>query len=194
MKRPSFLEGAAVALIASVAAGVLFIVLGSVLAAGPVLRFLITVLSLAYVIYLLSRGGHRVGRVTTLLLWVPTAAGLWLAGPPLWLFIGAHLGFVWLVRSLYFHSSALSALGDLGLTGLGLAAAVWAALQTHSFFASVWCFFLVQALFVLIPPRVSKKTERSAGDTAGEDRFQRAHAAAEAALRKLSSIHNHSGA
>ena len=164
-------------------------------AGGPVLRLLITVLSIAYVVYLLNRGHRHVGRVTTLLLWVPTATGLWLAAPPLWLFASAHLGFIWLVRSLYYHSSAVSALVDLGVTLLGLAAAVWAALQTHSFIASAWCFFLVQAVFVLIPPRFAGPTKRKASDVISEDRFQRSYAMAEAALRKLSNnTRNHSGA
>jgi len=36
------------------------------------------------------------------------------------MYLLVHLGLIWLIRSLYFYSSVLSALADLGLGGLGL--------------------------------------------------------------------------
>ena len=73
---------------------------------------------------------------------------------------------------------------DLALNGVSLAAAVWAVNQTGSLFVSIWCFFLVQALFVAIPASMKQK----AGQTgeSHKDRFQHAYRAAETALRKLS--------
>ena len=68
-----------------------------------------------------------------------------------------------------------------------LAVAVWAAGHSHSLFLSIWCLFLVLALFAGIPASL----QRSGGATPPreQDRFERAHHAAETALRKLSSIH-----
>ncbi len=69
----------------------------------------------------------------------------------------------WLVRSLYFYSGVLPALMDLGLSALSITAAVWAISQSGSVFLATWCFFLVQALFVAIPPAV-KRNANAAGN------------------------------
>lgn len=189
MKRPTFFEGVAVALAASAIGGVLFPVLGSVFSATSVLRLLIAGMGLAYVLYLLGRSRERVGRITAVVLWTLVAGVTWLMHPPLMLYVLVHVGLVWLIRSLYFYSSVISALADLGLNGLSLAAAIWAATQSGSLFLSVWCFFLVQALFVAIPTRINRKTKQRRTEQDNEDRFQHAHRAAEAAVRKLSSVY-----
>ena len=188
MKRPDFMEGVALALGVSVLASVLFTVLGPVFGSAAVLRLLIATSSLVYVIYLLSRSRERVGRVTTLAAWVVAALALWWLEPPLLLYVLGHAGFIWLVRSLYFHAGVLSALADLGLNGLALVAAVWATLQAGSLFLSLWCFFLVQALFTGIPKRIGRTPPNRRPDPDDEDRFQHAHRVAEGALRKLTSV------
>jgi len=189
MKRPTFLEGVGVAIAASLAGSVLYTAMDVVFPGGPVLRLLIAGIGLAYVIYLLSRSPEHVGRITAAAAWVLVAGVLWFSEPPLLLYVIMHLGAIWLIRSLYFYSSALSALADLGLNGLSLAAAIWAVTRTGSVFLGIWCFFLVQALFVAIPKSFNRK---AGGDQSGHeraDRFQHAYRAAEAAARKLSSSH-----
>jgi hypothetical protein len=187
MKKATFFEGVGVALAASLTGSVLYAALTPVFTSGGVLRLLIAGLGLAYVLYLLLRTSEHVGRITTLAAWGLAAVAAWVMAPPLTLYVLVHLGLIWLIRSLYFHSSLLSALADLGLGGLALAAAVWALVHTGSLFLALWCFFLVQALFVAIPPGMNR---RSADRTPNpQDRFQHAHRAAEAAVRKLSSAH-----
>lgn len=186
MKRPTLLEGIALALVMSIVGGVVYSALAAYLPAGPALRFLIAAMGLAYAVYLLSRSPARVGRITALAVWVAVAGVLWLAGPSMTLYALVHVGVIWLLRSLYFHSSLLSVLADLGLNGLGLAAALWAALQSGNIFLALWCFFLVQALFVAIPPRVGRKDKETQADA--QDGFERAYRAAENAVRNLSSI------
>ncbi len=186
MKRPTLFEGIALALVVSMVGGVVYSALASYLPTGSVLRFLITATSLAYVIYLLSRSPERVGRITALAVWVVVAGVLWLMAPTIPLFVLVHVGIIWLLRSLYFYSSLLSALADLGLNGLSLAAALWAALQSGNIFLTLWCFFLVQALFVAIPPRVGRKAKEKQADA--QDGFERAYRAAENAVRELSSV------
>jgi hypothetical protein len=110
---------------------------------------------------------------------------LWFTHPPLLLYVCTHLGILWLIRSLYFYSSALSALADLGLNGLGMAAAIGAITRTGSLFLGIWCFFLVQALFVLIPRNINRKSGTAQDGQQHEDRFQHAYRVAQAALRKL---------
>lgn len=188
MNRPGFTEGVALALGVSVVAGVLFTVLGPVVGSATMLRLLIAASSLVYVIYLLVRSRERVGRITTLAAWLLAACVLWWLEPPLLFYVLAHVGFIWLVRSLYFHAGVLAALADLGLNGLALVAAVWATLQAGSLFLSLWCFFLVQALFTGIPKRIGRTPPKRRPDPDDEDRFQHAHRVAEGALRKLTSV------
>ena len=187
MKQPTFLEGVGVAIAASLAGSVLYTALNTVFPGGPVLRLLIADIGLAYVLYLLGRSHERIGRITTATAWAVMAGMLWFIQPPLLLYVFVHLGAIWLIRSLYFYSSALSALADLGLNGLGLAAAVWAVTRTGSVFLGIWCFFLVQALFVAIPKRIGRRSGTGQDGHDSEARFQHAYRAAEAAVRKLSS-------
>jgi hypothetical protein len=189
MKQPTFLEGVGVAIAASLAGTMLYTAMNVMFPGVPVLRLLIAGIGLAYVIYLLSRSPERVGRVTAAAFWVLVAGVLWFTHPPLLLYVSAHLGTIWLIRSLYFYSSALSALADLGLNGMSLAAAIWAVTRTGSVFLGIWCFFLVQALFVLIPKSVNHKPGTGQAGHEREDRFQHAYRIADAAVRKLSSNH-----
>lgn len=189
MKQPTFPEGVSVALAASLAGGVLYSAMGAVFPGIPVLRLLIAGISLAYVVYLLSRSPERVGRITATAAWLLIAGVLWFTQPPLLLYVFVHLGALWVIRSLYFYSSTLSALADMGLNGLSLAAAIWAVTRTGSVFLGIWCFFLVQALFVFIPKSVGRKPGAVRACHEREDRFQHAYRSAEAAVRKLSSSH-----
>lgn len=189
MKQPTFIEGVAVALTASLAGGVLYTALNVAVPDIPVLRLLIAGTGLAYVVYLLGRTPERVGRVTAAATWLLLAGVLWFTQPPLLFYLCAHLGAIWLIRSLYFYSSALSALADLGLTGLALAAGIWAVTRTGSLFLGIWCFFLVQALFVFIPTSMQRKSAPAQASHTRADRFQHAYRAAETAVRKLSSSH-----
>jgi NAD/NADP transhydrogenase beta subunit len=185
MKRPGFFEGALLALALSLVGSLAYGALNLIFPAALVLPLVIAGLSLAYLLYLLHRSPERVGRLTTLAVWFVMAALVWLWPLGLPLYVLAHLGTLWLVRSLYFHGSLTAAVADLMLSGLALIAALWAIGQTGSLFASLWCFFLVQALFSSI-----RGPAHGAQGTAGpdpEDRFGQAHRAAEAALRRLSS-------
>jgi hypothetical protein len=184
MKTLTFLEGAGIALAASIAGSVAYTALSAV-AGGGALRPVVTGLALGYVLYLLARSPGRVGRVTALGAWGAAAVLVWLAAPPLALFLLLHIGGLWLLRSLFFHSSLFSAAADLGLSLLALAAAVWALVHTGSLLLGIWCFFLVQALFVAIPPSLARPAV--AGRDEGEDPFEHAHRVAETAVRRLTS-------
>ncbi len=186
MKQPTFLEGVVVALAASCVGAVVYAALTLVFPGAWVLRLLIAGIGLGYVLYLLSRSRERVGRVSVIALWSLVAAATWLLQPGLLVYVLVHLGLIGLIRSLYFYAGLLSALADLGLNGLSLAAAIWATLQSGSIFLSIWCFFLVQALFVAIPTSLDRTPQY--GRSQSEDRFERAYRAATAAVRKLSAV------
>jgi hypothetical protein len=188
MKRPGFFEGAGLGLLASVLGSVTFVALRLVFPSETAWALLIALLGLGYTVYLLGRSAERVGRLSTLLFCLIAAGAVWLWSPILPIYLLFYVGLVWLVRSLYFHADLLGALADFGLNGLALATALWAADRTGSLFLSLWCFFLVQALFVAIPAWTRKPGQPAqAGST--EDNFQQAHRAAEAALRRISSQH-----
>ncbi len=183
MTRPSFLQGAALALAVSIGGSVLYSGLDSLLGPGLAVRLLIATLGLAYLLYVLVRSQTRVGRLVSLAAWLLLAAVAWLLALPLSLYLLVHVGAIWLLRALYFYPSPLPALADLGLQGLALAAALWAMTNTASPLLGIWCFFLVEALFV---PQAAGKAPL---DRDREDRFQHAYASADAALRRLSSNH-----
>lgn len=189
MRRPTFLEGVGVAVAASLGGGVLISALAAWFAGGLVIRLVIGVIAFVYVLYLLRRSRDRLGRVVVVAAWLFAAGVIGFLHPPLPVYLLLHAGLIWLVRSLYFYSSALSSLADLGLTGLGLAAAAWALSNTGSLLLGLWCFFLVQALFAAIPRNLARQRTREVATDGQGDRFRQAHQAADAALRKLSSIH-----
>ena len=151
MKTATFFEGVGFALLASIIGSVSYFALSLLLPESLIIRLLISAFTIVYLVYLFSRTRERVGRATIMLLCLMLIAALWVLSPPLSLFLMAPVFAIWLTRSLYFHSSLFSALADLGLTAFSLAAAFWACHHTGSLFLSLWCFFLVQALFVFIP-------------------------------------------
>ena len=185
MKMPSFYEGVTVAVISSFVGSVLYFSLSSLFADSFLIRLLISTIGFAYVIYLLSRSQERVGKLIIIVLWPLLSIYLWVIWPPITLFVLMHLTAVWLIRSLYFYSSVLSALADLALNLFSVAVAVWAAHHTGSIFLSIWCFFLIQALFVVIPDNLQSRSEKKQAET--EDRFHQAYKTAQSAAQKLSS-------
>lgn len=189
MKRPTFLEGVGVALAASLTGSILFSALSPAIPELSLLKLLIAGIGLAYTLYLFRRSRERLGRVVTATAWLICAMLIWLLNPPLILYLLLHIGLIWLIRSLYFYSSLVSALADLGLSGLGLAAAIWAAVHTGSLLLSIWCFFLLQALFSAIPSDLKRGSGVAVKTQETADPFQQAEQAAEAALRRLTSIH-----
>ena len=189
MKQPGFFEGVMVALVMSLLGGLLFSVLSPIFGTAEVLRWLIVGMSFGYLIYLLSRSNQSVGRVTVILGWVLLTGMIGLSGISLTLYLLLHLLLIWLIRSLYFYASLFSAVLDLGLNGLSLAAGVWAFDHTGSLFLGIWCLFLIQALFVAIPVRIPGKTAEASLQQLSEERFEQAHRTAQTALNKLSSNH-----
>jgi hypothetical protein len=185
MNRPGFFHGVLAAAALALVAGVAGAVLAPLMGLPATVRLLIPALALGYLLYLFSRNGERTGRITALGAWAALAvASAWLA-PPLPLYFAIHAGAIWLLRSLYFHTGALPALLDLGLSAASLAVTAWAALHSGSLFLAAWCFFLVQALFVAIPPAVRGQRHATSPAAAQNESFERARRQAEAALHQL---------
>ncbi len=186
MKAPGLLEGITVAIAASVGGGVLAALLPVVLSDYSGTRVLVSVLALGYLLYLLKRSNERTGRVVMIALWLVTNLVCMLLDISLVSFLLVQATSIWIVRSLYFHTSVLPALLDLGLVTFGLVGSAWAILQTGSVMTAIWCFFLTQSLFVMIPDFSSQSDKASNFNPAEADRFQSAHRVALDAVRKLS--------
>jgi hypothetical protein len=183
MKRPSFLQGVIVAAVLGFFASAVVATLTPFVGLSAVIRLVIPALGLAYLLYLFGRSAERVGRVTTLSLWAALAAVTWWIAPPLTLYLLIHVGAIWLVRSLYFYSGVVPALMDLGISTLSVSVTVWAISRSGSVFLATWCFFLVQALFVAIPPAI--KSRRARQPATDNDNFARAKRNADKALHQL---------
>jgi hypothetical protein len=186
MRPPTFLQGVGVALVLALSGAALFAAVAPLVSGAGLLRLLVAGLASAYVIYLLAASRVRTGRFATFVLWLVAVTAMTYLAPSLPLYLIAHALLIWLVRSVFFRRGLLPALLDGALSVVALAAAVWVATGTGSLFLGLWCFFLVQALFVAIPDRLGAHAARRPS-AATDDAFDRAYRTAEAAVRRLSS-------
>lgn len=184
MKTPGILTSIVFALLTSLVGGISGKLLPIFFSTATSSALIVISLSLAYLIFLLKHAEARRGRVMVPVLWVCLSIGGWLLGLSLVMQLLLQLSIIWMVRSLYFHASILTALLDLVLIVMATAAGVWALIQTGSFMAAVWCFFLAQSLFVAIPEFSGRIQQASNPIT--DDHFQNAHRVAQEAVRKLS--------
>ena len=185
MNRPTFFHGVVVAAVLAFAGSVVIGALTPFVGVGSVVRLVIPAVSLAYILYLLRSSTERVGRISTLTLWSALALATWWYGPPLPLYVLVHVGAVWLVRSLYFYSGVIPALMDLGLSAMSVTAFIWAISRTGSVFLATWSFFLVQALFVLIPLSIARRGEAREAPATDNEPFNNARRQADQALQQL---------
>jgi MFS family permease len=151
----------------------------------------IGVLGLAYLAYLLAISPSRRGRfvlglgsavillVACLMSPVPAVVGLLV------------VGLIWLVRSVLFYVGIFPALWDGMLCTLSVICALGTAVSTQSLWLTAWVFFLLQALSVYLPKRLTRSPHgQSRGRGQAEspshrDAFARAYRAAEAALQAI---------
>jgi len=187
MIRQTFIQGAVLALVFALAGAVAFTSLKLLFVSGALLKLLITAFAGVYILYLRAVSGEKTGRLAVPALWLACAIATWVFVPGVSLFLISHLGIVWLIRALYFHSSVLPALLDLGLCAIGALAAIATARHSHSIFLTIWSFFLVQALFVAIPSLI--KTRHTEPADQPEQRFKRALRTAEDAVRRMHTTH-----
>lgn len=186
MKGPGILKGIVFAIFASLASGLLLKIFPLVLSSASSNILIIMGLSLAYLVFLQRYNDIRRGRVLVFAAWITLGLASWLLGLSLIEQILLNILMIWIVRSLYFHSSITAALLDLVLVIMAAGAGVWAALQTSSLIVAIWCFFLSQSLFGAIPEFSQRRKSDSPSPGATGDHFQAAHRVAQDAVRKLS--------
>ena len=187
-KAPTFIGGAAVAFLFAAAGAAVFAATTPWLAPSLAIRCIVVALGGAYTLYLLSRSEERTGRIATVAVWCVATTLAAVLASSLPLFLICQVASIWLIRSLYFHGSLVAALADLGIGALALAFAIWAARSSGSVFLAIWCFFLVQALFVAVPADMGAK---ALSDDGSDQPFKRAERSATAAIRRLAANVNH---
>lgn len=187
MKQATFSEGILIALFSSVAAAAIFITMSAIFFAEDIFRFLVAGLSFTYILYLLLRSHERFGRVTITVVWFIVTLSTAIFTPSLMLYLSVQLIMIWLIRSLYYYNSVLTSLIDLGLVGLSMMTAIWAWTVSQSIFLTFWCFFLMQALFIYIPKKISMNKSEKNKKSIQDDKFEYAYRSAELAVRKLTS-------
>jgi len=185
MKTPGIIDGVFVAIVISLYAAGASLILGGIVTYATLFNLVLCGSTLIYLVYLLKRSNAKVGRVVVIASWAATSLGCWLFDIPLFTQMLIQAGIIWLVRSLYFHGSILSAALDFGLVSIGLAASAWAMLNTGSLGDALWSFFLVQALFCWIPDLVRKQPGDIYHNQHDQSSFQSAHRVALDAVRKL---------
>ncbi len=185
MKNPGIIDGIVVTIGISLAAAAASLLLGGLLTKAALLGLILYGATLAYLLFLLRRSSARVGRVVVISGWGLATLACWLLQLPLLEQVLVQAGVIWMVRSAYFHASLLSATLDLGLILIGLAASAWAMLNTGSFIAALWSFFLLQSLFCLLPQFARTQAKGAAAVAAGDRGFESAHRVAVDAVRKL---------
>lgn len=184
MKSNTLAFGIVVALVFAIAAPVVFIALKVFLPSWLAFRALVSGGCLCYAVLLALASGRRGGRIVSLLALAFAVLGTFAAAPPLWVFLIASAGAIWLARALLVARSIAGALFELLLVGVASFGALASGELTGSLLASVWIFFLMLAAGAF--------RARSAAANAGEEapltreaRFERAHRVAEEALSRL---------
>ena len=185
MKTPGIIDGVIVAIVISLYAAAVSLLLSSVVTYATLFNLVLCGSALIYLVYLLKRSNARVGRVIVIASWAAISLGCWFLDIPLFTQVLVQAGLIWLVRSLYFHGSIFAAALDGGLVSAGLAASTWAMINTGSLAGALWSFFLVQALFCWIPNLARKQPEDIYRDQQDQSSFQSAHRVALDAVRKL---------
>ena len=186
MKRPSFFQGVVAAAMFALIGSIGFAGLSIVTGGAVALKIVTITLGGAYIVYLLNRSSERIGRIAIFAAWGVVTTSTWLFSADLAMTLITQTVFISVVRTLYHHTQALAGLLDFLLSAFALSAAIWASGQSGSLFMTVWCFFLVQALFVGIPSSFKHEAKQArAGKSAQEDKFSRAFRAAETAVRRI---------
>lgn len=187
MQHPTLFEGVLVALVLSLLGGPSVVLLHSLVGSLLAWKVVVAAVVYLYICYLLVQRGRTSGRVTLGLL----ALAVLLAGVALDLRLTSMLllgvALIWGIRSFAYSRSLVSAVLQGVVCGLGCGAALMVYGHSGSFTLAIWSFFLVQAAFVLIPARLTRRLRGDIYEELGgsPDSFGRAHHAAEQALDRL---------
>jgi hypothetical protein len=149
----------------------------------------IVVMAYAYIVYLLAKRGRTAGRTTLAVLSLLALLASLAFGARWSTVVLVAVALIWGIRACTYSRSLVAGLFHGGLCLLGLGAALWAYTHSGSIILAVWSFFLLQALFVCVPPRLAQQPAAEGSVAGGQevDGFVRAYQAAQQALGRLRS-------
>jgi hypothetical protein len=184
------MQGVLIALLLSVVSVPLGLLL-TMLGVGVRNPLLLAILAGGYMAYILGNSTSRVGRATLGLVSLAVLFGACVWGASTWHMALLAVGLIWLLRSLLTYASLLPVILDGLLCVVSLGCALGVLISTGNTFLTVWSFLLPQALVAFIPRRCKRSeawhtwVHPQAEAEASDDKFARAHGAAEEALRCL---------
>ena len=115
IQSPGIIKGLIIAFLISLMAAVASLILSGFIKQSTLFSLVLYAATLSYLIYLLKNSHARIGRIVVISVWAVISLLCWLLDAPLLAQILIQAGGIWLVRSLYFHASLMTALLDLGL-------------------------------------------------------------------------------
>jgi len=188
----SFFRSTLIALLVSATASVLYLSLSLLFDHLVAIQVSSSFATLAYLFYLLSQAEVHFGRVSSVGAFLVCSLLVWFVSPPLLVLSIFNVGFIWLVRTIYFHNNAFLAVADLAFSVIAFTAALAAATQSQSVFLAFWSFFLAQAMIMPVLNFAAKKftfgrdtSYPHETENHHQQSFHRAYRNAENALRKL---------
>ena len=187
MRRPSFIRGVVIALILALLSYGLGAPLAAKVGSYLSIKILLSLLSAAYLAYLISASATGTGRIVVFLAYLLCVCASWIFVTDLVLYAIINTMSISVARALMFYPRLRSVLLDFGLSGVGFTTAYLACITTNSAALSVWCFFLVQSLFVAIPHTTIR--EPAVHHDHISARFTRALNCAKTAARRLERGH-----
>jgi hypothetical protein len=186
MKRPNVLTGIVFALAVTVLTVPFWWSLKVALPYVWAFRLALIAPYLAYCTYLLTAAQKRIGNLTLSAANLVVVLGLLSLPTSNAVIVTALVALVTLNRSILFHRSMVSFTLDGCVSAVGFSLAGYLFNSTWSMPAAIWGYFLVQSVFVMIPPRFSE-VRGGLSMTEGDpvDPFQRSRRQAQAALERL---------
>lgn len=145
-------------------------------------KILMVALLALYTIYLVSNSKGKAGIVLFLFLSGLLTVGAVLLPISLLVIAGLCVMVIWMARSILFQKNLMGSVCDLILCFVGLSLAWISYTATRSHIMAIWTFFLVQALFVLIPSLSPFGPSEAVVES---DSFSKAHQVAEEAFARI---------
>lgn len=150
LNEKNFIKLVIVGLLLSVLAALSFNALSIFYVPIESLKSAISLVSLAYITFILKESHLKAGRVSTLFLQSILQLILLLSMTSLNVIIGSNLLAIWLVRTFYLHRNLVDSVLDIGFLIAGIVASIWAFNESRSLLLGFWTFFLVQSLMAFI--------------------------------------------
>lgn len=195
MNTLSFTRSAIVALLISVAISIAYFFSTAFLnadglGASLAIRACLSAATCLYLLYLLKHADVSFGKLSVMSIYVVTTLAMLYWWPTLFIYSAINVGFIWLVRTVYYHSNIVFVALDFLACVISLVIAVAALMQSHSMFMCLWSFFLAQAFVLPVSHYFYARWIGFADDPCPEpsrssQRFYQAHSQAEEALRKM---------